>query len=547
MPTTSAWSRQLWDAGADGNRSGTTALKTETALQQQTNEPDSRGMTPLMLAAGIGCFQHRKLAAEVPEKMSVLLLQHEADLLRKDHNGYTALHWAAWTGYDRVVDIFLAHRRAGILLGAHIKDGRGYDGETALHLSARAGHAKCVTVLLEHAADFHATNAFYQIPMDVAGVLGDRRVHAVAFEKGPAARSSSSSSSSSSSAADGGGVSAGASSERASRKGGGLGASAADSTPGSARDTSTSASGASGAGASTSKRRREAVSAAREAKEAAREAKEDERDSSGGGVKGGNDSPTDDSEEEPIAELLNYDDRVRIRRLFCEMVPGCRTLLLHHRECMDHAPRKDDEWESPLRIEAIMGALERATGDGTDTAALFETYDLEVSDNFSRAPVETLKRVHTREYIKLVSDLSQKVTSSVPFTPHLQKLLRQPIKHVDSADTSFSAGSLNAARRAAGAVCHAVDKVCAGDNRNAFCVVRPPGHHAGLNGLLENAVSCGFCIFNNVMAGAMHAIHEKKLPCVAVVDFDVHHGNGTEEIVKHCELPGRLFFFSIHL
>ena len=59
----------------------------------------------------------------------------------------------------RVVDLFLAYRRGGVLLGGHIKDGRGYDGETALHLCSRAGHTKCVTVLLEHAADFHATNA----------------------------------------------------------------------------------------------------------------------------------------------------------------------------------------------------------------------------------------------------------------------------------------------------------------------------------------------------------------------------------------------------
>lgn len=88
-----------------------------------------------------------------------------------------------------------------------------------------------------------------------------------------------------------------------------------------------------------------------------------------------------------------------------------------------------------------------------------------------------------------------------------------------------------------------------GRNRNAFCVVRPPGHHAGVQGLLAGGESCGFCIFNNVAAGALHAISDERALCkrVAIVDLDVHHGNGTEEIVKKCHDPARLLFFSIHL
>lgn len=91
--------------------------------------------------------------------------------------------------------------------------------------------------------------------------------------------------------------------------------------------------------------------------------------------------------------------------------------------------------------------------------------------------------------------------------------------------------------------------VLIGRNRNAFCVVRPPGHHAGINGLLDGGESCGFCIFNSVAAGAMHAISNERLLCerCAIVDIDVHHGNGTEEIVRKCHDPGKLFFFSIHL
>ena len=88
-----------------------------------------------------------------------------------------------------------------------------------------------------------------------------------------------------------------------------------------------------------------------------------------------------------------------------------------------------------------------------------------------------------------------------------------------------------------------------GRNRNAFCVVRPPGHHAGINGLLDGGESCGFCIFNNVAAGALYAIQDDRLLCerCAIVDIDVHHGNGTEEIVRKYHDPSKLFFFSIHL
>lgn len=123
------------------------------------------------------------------------------------------------------------------------------------------------------------------------------------------------------------------------------------------------------------------------------------------------------------------------------------------------------------------------------------------------------------------------------------------LKKESHSDTSFSAGSLRAARRAAGAVQHAVDCVLVGRHRNAFCVVRPPGHHAGIKGLLAGGESCGFCIFNNVAAGALHAISDERLMCqrCAIVDIDVHHGNGTEEIVKQFHDPGKLFFFSIHL
>ena len=120
---------------------------------------------------------------------------------------------------------------------------------------------------------------------------------------------------------------------------------------------------------------------------------------------------------------------------------------------------------------------------------------------------EQLERVHEPYYIDAVEELAP----------------RSGIAHLDP-DTAMCADTLAAARRAAGAGVLATDMVMAGEVRNAFCSVRPPGHHA------ERARAMGFCIFNNVAVAAAHALKQHGLKRVAVVDFDVHHGNGTEEI-----------------
>ena len=130
-------------------------------------------------------------------------------------------------------------------------------------------------------------------------------------------------------------------------------------------------------------------------------------------------------------------------------------------------------------------------------------------------------------YYSLVKSLEEQVKivpgSYVPFTPVIQRALRNDPpsqwKSEDACDTSFTLGSMRAALRAAGAVCTAVDNVMSGDARHAFCVVRPPGHHAGVEGLMADAEkdsSCGFCIFNSVAIGALHAIETKgavRDPC----------------------------------
>ncbi len=108
--------------------------------------------------------------------------------------------------------------------------------------------------------------------------------------------------------------------------------------------------------------------------------------------------------------------------------------------------------------------------------------------------------------------------------------------HIDP-DTVMSEGSAEAALRAAGAVVAAVDEIQAGRLRNVFCAVRPPGHHA------ERTRAMGFCLFNNVAVGARHARSVHGYQRIAVVDFDVHHGNGTQDIFF---ADDRAFYASTH-
>lgn len=274
-------------------------------------------------------------------------------------------------------------------------------------------------------------------------------------------------------------------------------------------------------------------------------------------------------------ETINEKRDTRANLLYYS--PQARTLVLHHPECEEHVNKSETDWEAPDRISAVMNAVLQ-NNQSIETAV--REYEIQVSTDFERASLELLSRVHSAEYLTFVNDLSKELdrrrkarlievsqkcmdegtvskmfhdAAVVPFTPMVQRTMMRDstVKKGAHSDTSFSSGSLRAARRAAGAVQHAVDRVLIGRNRNAFCVVRPPGHHAGVNGLLAGGESCGFCIFNNVAAGAMHALsdenHRPRCDRCAIVDIDAHHGNGTEEIVRKCHDPGRLFFFSVHL
>jgi acetoin utilization deacetylase AcuC-like enzyme len=172
------------------------------------------------------------------------------------------------------------------------------------------------------------------------------------------------------------------------------------------------------------------------------------------------------------------------------------TLYLSHGDCEKHSmsPRHP---ESPARLEAIRAALSRAHWDEVLTRELAA----QISD-------EHFAGIHPRHYLDSLAELRP----------------GEGLAQID-ADTAINKHSLRAARLAAGAGLRATEAVMSGEHSNAFCAVRPPGHHA------ESAIGMGFCIFNNIALAAERAL-SLGATRVAILDFDVHHGNGTVEIFQ---------------
>ncbi|HRD47988.1 MAG: histone deacetylase family protein [Candidatus Competibacter sp.] len=179
------------------------------------------------------------------------------------------------------------------------------------------------------------------------------------------------------------------------------------------------------------------------------------------------------------------------------------TLLYTHPVCLEHDTGYGHP-ESPARLTAIFNALRTAP------FAALKWRDA------PPATVEQLIRIHTPAYV-------DRVFARVPKQGH----------HALDGDTILSPQSGEAALRAAGAVCAAVDAVLGQEASNAFCAIRPPGHHA------EPNQAMGFCLFSNAALGAAHARAIHGLERVAVIDFDVHHGNGTQAAFEHD--PGYLY------
>lgn len=422
------------------------------------NERDDAGYHPLHSAAALGVLEHFG-----PNSLEIcgVLISSGADVMCRDPNGNTPVHWAARAGRSKLLNLLLTKSCP--------LDAQNDMGETALHWAMRAGErgVEAVKVLGENGARINVFNRISRRPLDVA-------------------------------------------------------------------------------------------------------------------CEGFHFMEADSVEAKKLIRKVDHSERRITRWNLMNCSSQCRTLVLHHEECLGHLAKSDGDWEVPDRINNIISALKTRTTESCDPSddKCVKPCELTISNDFERATLELLSRIHSAEYLAFINDLSkdlerkrkqqliedskaadaangQNVVSKppavLPFTPMVQRKIMPEAKPREDghSDTAFSAGSLKAARRAAGAVQHAVDCVLVGRNRNAFCVVRPPGHHAGINGLLADAESCGFCLFNNVAAGAMHALSDEmnrpRCERCAIVDIDAHHGNGTEEIVRKCHDSGRLLFFSVHL
>ena len=183
------------------------------------------------------------------------------------------------------------------------------------------------------------------------------------------------------------------------------------------------------------------------------------------------------------------------------------TALFSHSACLDHDTGPHHP-ERAARLQAIMTALDAPAFSD------LERYDAPL------ATIADIERVHPRDHVV-------KVLAAIPKSGYAS---------IDG-DTIVSPGSGEAALRAAGAVIGAVDAVFGGSVTNAFCAVRPPGHHA------EPSQAMGFCLFNNVAIGARYARETYGARRVAIIDFDVHHGNGSQALIEN---DPNIFYASTH-
>ncbi|KAI9994492.1 hypothetical protein PInf_011127 [Phytophthora infestans] len=231
-------------------------------------------------------------------------------------------------------------------------------------------------------------------------------------------------------------------------------------------------------------------------------------------------------------------------------IHGSRSLLLSSDVCLLH--RVPGRVERPERVQVVLKRIrERFPRLPTQTT-------------LPSATDEQLQRAHGEVYMDMVAGMSNKVVRSMNALDMLRRFNGIAEDYVASPrasriptvqgkkeyyrqyefmelgdDMTLMRHTLAAATAAAGGACLAVDKVLDQNNeiRNAFCAVRPPGHHA------ERCRAMGFCVFNNVAVAALHALEKHGLTRVAIVDVDVHHGNGTQDIVDR---EPRLLYVSMH-
>ncbi|MEM7547478.1 MAG: histone deacetylase family protein [Pseudomonadota bacterium] len=181
--------------------------------------------------------------------------------------------------------------------------------------------------------------------------------------------------------------------------------------------------------------------------------------------------------------------------------------ILSHPDCLKHQTPPGH----PERVERLEAILDALNAPDFAAAARIEA---------PMAKDAAILRAHPQSHLDLIND-------NAPASGHVSL----------DPDTHMSPGTLVAARRAAGANVRAVDMVINGDARSAFCATRPPGHHA------EKTTAMGFCFYSNAAIAALHALEAHGLSRVAIADFDVHHGNGTQNVFWD---DARVLFASSH-
>jgi acetoin utilization deacetylase AcuC-like enzyme len=187
------------------------------------------------------------------------------------------------------------------------------------------------------------------------------------------------------------------------------------------------------------------------------------------------------------------------------------TAIVYSPRCLDHKPGQGHP-ESPRRLQAVMTAIQGSGLLKNENASLVEA---------RRASVSELELIHKPEYIRRIKQVSENMGGMLD----------------EETETIVSSRSYDAARFAAGGVLRAVDLVMSGEFRNAFALVRPPGHHAGPDSAL------GFCLFNNVALAARYLTEGYGLSRVVVLDIDSHHGNGTQKIFYDTD---KVLYISLH-
>eukprot|EP00890_Picochlorum_soloecismus_P001450 jgi/Picsp_1/2305/NSC_05769-R1_histone deacetylase len=206
-----------------------------------------------------------------------------------------------------------------------------------------------------------------------------------------------------------------------------------------------------------------------------------------------------------------------------------KTLIVAPPECLNHHtapwPIARDDVPPPENVKRLSVLTDPEVG--CLKSEVFKNR-LVWDERPKKAAIGDVLRVHDWSYVLKLQTACQSITSSI-----------LDVRHLDP-DTAISHGTFKAAMAAAGAVCHAVDEVVQGRVKNAFCPVRPPGHHAGPHGVVTSTHdpngSHGFCLLNNIAIGAAYAMSVHRhagIHKVAILDFDVHHGNGTEACVAN--------------